>query len=104
LPHRAKSARRRPAPAHCRIHRGPDNKFHFDGKRSSATKAEIEALYFLRDDGDPAAFLRSNFANLKRIAAGTRTLARKWLAQDIKQFPDSAKRRELRRLLAAKSP
>ncbi len=81
-------------------------KFRFDPKLSSASKEEIEAMYMrvdaLGDEGRYVAdFLRYDFPNLKQIAGGPPTSARRWLKGYMKYFPDTPQRRELQQLLTA---
>jgi hypothetical protein len=80
-------------------------KFRFDPKQSSTSEKEIDALYVRVDGLEDVArysadFLRCNFANLKQIASGPPTPARRWLKGFLKWFPDTAQSHELQQLLS----
>jgi hypothetical protein len=82
--------------------------FHFDAKASSAAADEILSVYKQIDgeDDNPKNydrdFLHYNFANLRQIAAGPRSAAKKWLTQYLTRCPNTQEKQQLQQLLTAR--
>ncbi len=75
--------------------------FNFDPSLSSASREEIDAIYWGFDPNlSKDRFLHYDFANLKPIAAGPASLRKRWLKGFLGECPDTTEKRQLAEALA----